>query len=981
MNAPQRILQLLCICSISVFSTYSNSAAADCGNNLDDDGDGWIDELDDDCQSSGVGSEASATSTSECNNTSDDDGVGGANSMDPDCFSAGQDSEHHWLEQSECPTSNAPNVVAFAALSAQKSHRMTNSGTAATWSITSDGSVAGTDLECFSTLVDRDTVLLQEAELHNPSSTTLWHVQYDLVQRNRILFDGHDQNGDGSVDQFDIGRHADEALLPYSADFHWAKGTSSWIFSSTAQLSTKPAAPMQDTAMHPSYWLFGPGSWATRDVSDATGCEIEVDYAAYFDPAQTSERLDPPYAVMLRYAKRHVQEQRSRDQPYHNRWSEVEHLDVLGATCDPVIGVCVLSTAPIEPHPISTFGIEPNCFDWSQSLYEETGGQMQLYVAPHVDNRGQRNAVSRTSGEVVSLPSWGINMNGWSAELANTIPLFGSIAAPHDARLNHLVNSFRWNFIDSIAYLDDGRDAWAMTPLPDGIQLDMSKWKPGHPDKVGDYTTPIDTDNDNTSDWGYSHGCQGYGLGMIEFLDKLESGLSSVCLDCSAVVYVDSSTPWQQSRFVTGVAGAEMEGFPMSFSIYHTNQMSGVSNALYHLMQFGVYGTDVGGSYAQTKNRTDSFEGSFSSSIDPVYGDQVFRLGLAASLIAGEQHAHSEGKQMFGLFDWDEYRAGEEYEWGWLGAGATVASASRDPDLGVPIVLDPSTSDVLFQFNSEFDTNGNLLLDPAEDTLAPVGIWNRCSAPWHEPSTSAPFYSFSKSASGASLDVHVPCMGVREKAAGSATPRGIAPEVSDYGIRFYLPDSIENSGTAAVSVRIQISATVGSPVWSSVYSVRPRLIEVRLEDSMTEGPVFTVNETLSQYMWVPADGSVESVWVTFAVAFDRLDSIGSVVVASGEEMGSIQIDDIRLYQGTADRWYSGYPGGLVFMNGGPDVWTTDFDSGLYPAGTTFQYLNGYQSRTFEGGTANMGGAITPDSSGKIKIDVPAFDAVFVRALP
>lgn len=972
---------------------------ANCSDGIDNDGDGWVDELDGECRIEGGDEDAVQNSVGECddgvNNSDGDTLIDGA---DPDCQSGGQRSEVSVFEQSECRSTGYPQVIAWRSLP----DKLKNGGgttiytsqtrewhfnsTSADWESVDTGAVDFSDLTCFSTLVDdRWASDLQLAETEDPSLRTLWHIQYDRIPVNRLLFDASDSNGDGSIDESDLGRHQSERIKVWDEQ-HWSVdltpgGSAIWEFEPLAVdmgnlRSGAPDVLSWSVENYPSQWLFGPGSWAKEDVGPATGCQVVVDYSENFDPTVTPDDLDPPYDIMVRYGQRTTAETPGRDRVFMSSFDEVEHLRVTGASCDPA--QCVLQTAPIEPHPVNFTGFPAGCFSWQKQLNPWQEGEnleWWLYVAPHIDNQGKR-----------STEVWGANMNGWGA------PTTFANHEPFEARAAHIALDYLWKFEGSVNFLDDGRLETENLAMPDGIQFDMTKWVPGAVAASrleGVFKLPVDSNHDNVADWGYDwDGFQHYGLGVHELATAVDSKVTAATAGAvDPEIVFDSSTPWQGARVYDNVDAVEIEGYPKSFRIQNLDYTSGLSSALYHFQILTSFGTVAGDSYLNNKSPTEAFspwldsdgggepddnEAKPSSSprdpLDPLDDlekmSNLFRLGLASAAVSQEQFAHAEGEGASdrNLYDFEEYRGGDLFEWGWLGQPQAVERSV--PATPFVDLLTSPWSERINTKDEEFDLDFDGLLDSAsEDTFVGNGFWDRCNPVPSSPTNSAVFAS----GLGIQMDVYEPCLAERELPGGI---RGSAPLIDDFGVEFEVdPSSSPPSGD--VSIRLDVAASVSSPSWaSSSASSRGRLLEVLLQGQFGKR---------RQFVLIPTDGASTEVWLTFPGFADDVGALESVILYTAEEPGTLTVEEAKVYAGSADRWVARFDGGVVLLNVSSTPWSADVAFSGY-SGLGFVELVelfGTQDEEFNSGIdrANDGTVVAP-IGGVASVDVPAMDAAF-----
>lgn len=470
----------------------------------------------------------------------------------------------------------------------------------------------------------------------------------------------------------------------------------------------------------------------------------------------------------------------------------------------------------------------------------------------------------------------------------------------------------------------------------DGMEFDGGRWRnagsafSNHPD---------DADNDGVADNGYVDGAQAWGLGGVCFADELRQRLGP-----DVLLMADSSVPGWGFRGYGQLNGAEMENFPeaavgWSASLTEDEKLASFGGQFIHLRQWVDEVDHDPLSYAKTKEVTAEFgcpDGTWMDddedvfdTADPadlatiVYGsdNRWFRIGLASDLLVGMPHPYTaedsdSEKKCFNLYVWDEYIGGTLNDWDWL--GQPTGSALQVTDQLVPA---PSLS--------AFAEDASTCLD---------GEANASASQLH-------------------FDVIEAC---NDPASGDL------PDVDDLAMAASTPGLPSASG---FTVSFQADATIHYPENPLIAdcdgggaAIVPRQLRVTL--SMVSG------EEYAQDVLVPVGAG----WVPYELSFltPPGDRLAELRFASGEDAGTLVVDDPTLELGSADRWVRYFDGGAVLLNMTPDAWTYSLDGAS--SSTGYERLTALNNTDADGvNTGAPGGGLN-----QLEFTVPALDALIVR---
>jgi len=455
----------------------------------------------------------------------------------------------------------------------------------------------------------------------------------------------------------------------------------------------------------------------------------------------------------------------------------------------------------------------------------------------------------------------------------------------------------------------------------DGFEFDGGRWVP---QQGGNRNRLIDVDNDAVADWGFvpaadSSGVQAWGLGAMLAMEQVRTQYPDI------LVLVDSSTPETGYREYSSLNGIEIENYPESSSSDGT-PFGGFSTAFSHLRSWvDRISNSKSLSYGFTKQLSAAFGCDGVS--DPT--NNHFRVGLASALLVGMPHPYAPHGNVaevvykcFGTYPWDEYRGGTLNDWDWLGEPLGPASQILD-DLDSENLLDGTT------------WTESVATCEAGDPGTLDAVYNFTELP-------GPTYSHELTVNHVCSYPSVENVVVRTEVLGHATDPA---NPSSYAFRF------DASATNTYG---------GDPAWSWVNGV-PRL--VRLGLNLQVGAEFP---TRTQEVLVATAGAFETYTVTF-LNVPASATIRRVSVQSGEETGTLTLQNPGLQEGSAERWVRYFEGGAVLLNISKTAWTYTLDPSQ-PDG--YRRLDGAQDPSINSGAPGEG----PDRN---VFTVPPEDALLV----
>lgn len=399
----------------------------------------------------------------------------------------------------------------------------------------------------------------------------------------------------------------------------------------------------------------------------------------------------------------------------------------------------------------------------------------------------------------------------------------------------------------------------------DGVEFDVGRWTWGYPK-----SNAMDCNNDLLPDYGYISGVNSFGLGGRVLFRELRRILGP-----NKIIQVDSNDPIYGVRGWDDLNGVQLECFPAG------NRFDKFSTAFLHLRKWvESAGASPRYSYGFTKAPTTVFSGSREP--DGASMDFHFRVGLAADCLVGMPHPFAsigdmafdpanengkeETKEVFGLFDWDEYHGGDLNDWNWLGKPFSPARQYLD-DLGAKDLLEG------VEWNWQVDSGFEAATGQAGGAFR--AVVNRI------PEQTLPYDLW---------------FGVRlEPVAGQAPP--LKPD-QEYTLVF---------------------DACGDDAWQfggKVFPRVPRMIAIRgFEESRGKADV-------------SSSVLAEAKWQTYRISLTTSSTPGSdLAFGVSEQIGRTEIRNIRLYEGGAERWARDFQNGKVLLNMTNHPWRLNIGSG------------------------------------------------------
>ncbi len=399
----------------------------------------------------------------------------------------------------------------------------------------------------------------------------------------------------------------------------------------------------------------------------------------------------------------------------------------------------------------------------------------------------------------------------------------------------------------------------------DGVEFDVGRWTWGYPK-----SNAMDCNNDLLPDYGYISGVNSFGLGGRVLFRELRRILGP-----NKIIQVDSNDPIYGVRGWDDLNGVQLECFPA------VNHFERFSSAFMHLRKWvESAGAFPRYSYGFTKAPTTVFSGSRKP--DGSTMDSHFRVGLAADCLVGMPHpfasigdmafdpANENGKEepreVFGLFEWDEYHGGDLNDWNWLGKPFSSARQYLD-DL------------------------------VAKDLLEGVG-WK-----WQ---VDGGFEAATGQAGGIF------------RAAVNRIPEQTLPYELWFGVRLEPVDGQAPALKPDQEYTLVFDAC-GDDAWkfgAQVFPRVPRMIAIRgFEEGRGKADV-------------SSSVLAEAKWQTYRISLTTSSSPGSdLAFGVSEQIGRTEIRNIRLYEGGAERWTRDFQNGKVLLNMTNHPWRFNIGSG------------------------------------------------------
>ena len=470
-----------------------------------------------------------------------------------------------------------------------------------------------------------------------------------------------------------------------------------------------------------------------------------------------------------------------------------------------------------------------------------------------------------------------------------------------------------------------------------GVEFDVARWTWG---RQNNSNFAMDADNDLVVDHGYVAGVNSFGLGARVFHETLRSLLGT-----NKIIQADSTASTGGVRDWKYLNGVQMESFPSA------NDYDIFSAAFTHLRLWSENaGKGQSGivplTYAYSKTATEAYNvctikrdydntglivpiTPTGQCLQPSFLEQFkglnsrARINLASATLVEMMNPYTaletneyydpdgiqETGTIRGTFDWDEYHRGVDNVWGWL--GKPVGSLKRE-----------------LQY-----TSGNLFAQTSWSLQKDAG------------------FQATTVGSGGVLSAIV-----TEK----ADPGVVVPNESWGSVRFVPSTAL--ALTPGKEYTITFDAR-GDDDWTykgKTYQDVPRMLAVFM-------PMKTVR--LLRAMGVLVDSSWRSYSLTFTAAScpssstnDRFcppSGINTPYFGVSEQVGKTEIRNIKVYEGSGERWSREFGGGIVLLNMSNVPWNVALSG-------SFKRIQGMVDPVVNNGSA-VGSSVT----------IPARDALFL----
>ncbi len=433
-----------------------------------------------------------------------------------------------------------------------------------------------------------------------------------------------------------------------------------------------------------------------------------------------------------------------------------------------------------------------------------------------------------------------------------------------------------------------------------GVEFDVARWTWGYPAE-----NPMDINNDLVADYGYIDGVNSFGLGGRVFFRELRKQLGP-----DKIIQADSNDAAFGIRGWQYLNGIQMESFPAA------NHFDRFSPAFFHLRLWAENAEVLPRlSYPFTKTPTTTFANARLP--DGRKTDFRFRVGLAAACLTGMPHSFAslknikfdpanpkvgkkgdseEKNEQMGVFSWDEYHGGDLNDWQWLGRPISAAQQ---------------------------DLSG---LDKTDLLAKSAWQWNVTSGFNAEHKQAANTFS----------------------AQVKSIPAGILPETMWFGVQL----APKQGGLKTLQKNRQYTVEFqarGDDTWhyaGQTFERVPRMIAISgaAKANKRDTPITVL-----------ADSTLRTYRISFTA-----DGSPAPIFGIAEQVGTTEINNIKLYAGGAERWSREFEKGLVLLNMTDTPWPVAVKKGLY------KHLKGLQAPE-----VNNGQAVENE------VVVPAQDALFL----
>jgi hypothetical protein len=493
------------------------------------------------------------------------------------------------------------------------------------------------------------------------------------------------------------------------------------------------------------------------------------------------------------------------------------------------------------------------------------------------------------------------------------------------------LNEFRTQFDGNSGphcYIPEARGANA-------LQADGARWRPGQGGRG--QLIPVDADNDGMEDDGYINGIQEWGIGFNSLLGNLVTRLSAAQGSPVAITADSSRADWGYRG--SDISGIEIENF--------NEELNGLNSSLHdpfssHFTMLKYWSEISSGdgmqSYPQSKISTGTFSTArlFASTKAVTNADGVefrvpdpsapplsqltpaeseanapFRVGIAASLVLGLPHSYliddgASGTQYFGIFPWDEYTGGK------LRSSHFIKTLDW---LGKP-------TSVAKQETRQLSSTSVLSLSTASTTS------NSC--------TSA---SMKISKTGYQVHTKSSCAVPLVDDAGITIPVHLTSFLSRPAHTIgFSASGVSYSGADKRALRIKLQYDDGTSVYQDM-----------LVDNQRRSYLLSFNQN--------------------ANSSGQYRQVTSLSFLSGEEYGYVELANVSISFGSADRWARDFENGAVVLNMTPVPWTVNLKATFGFTAPLYR-LDGETDPIINDGSILDGSGTT--------ITVPAYDAIVLQ---
>ncbi len=406
----------------------------------------------------------------------------------------------------------------------------------------------------------------------------------------------------------------------------------------------------------------------------------------------------------------------------------------------------------------------------------------------------------------------------------------------------------------------------------------------------------LDCDNDGAPDGGYLNNASSYGLGAVSFMQALRS------LVGNDIFLISEATGDTSNRDIEFANGIENESFP---DLHQWDEISGPLQRYFYWLQESRAPRL---SYLQLKEFTEAFTRCAEQDKGTNW---KIRLALGAALLGNgyfaylpvnpeedrNQCSYLDPATRLGYAELDEFKAGQENRWGYLGQP----------------VEGPRRLDML-EGKANLIANGDFESDTTGATLTQSTL-----------SRAAMSRDVTKAGKGsASLKVAI---------------TQLDRDPNDARIRVSI-GSFAVRKDKEYTLRVRVSADPKYGAVDPAYARIPRRIAfgIALTGQVGAG-------TASQD--VMADGTWRDYSLTFVARAD--EARAALVVELGREPGDVWLDDVRVVEGAGDVFVRRFERGVVLVNASLQPVTFDLRA-LFP-GMTLRRIAGTQDALVNSGAA------------------------------